>query len=138
MKLAAVVLLLWVGVYALALGWSTGVWAAVAASIAAVLAALCIWLVNYNITGRRPPAYTGERNSDGKPNGKGTITYVSGSTYTGEWKDDKRSGQGTYTFLDGTTYTGAFKDDKRNGQGTITYPGGATFTGAFKNGKLVP
>ena len=72
MKLAAVVLVLWVGVYALALGWSTGVWAAVAASIAAVLAALCIWLVNYNITGRRPPAYTGERNSDGKPHGQGT------------------------------------------------------------------
>ena len=59
MKLAAVALLL-VVVYAAALGWSTGVWAAVAASIAAVLAALRIWPVNYNITGRRPPAYTGE------------------------------------------------------------------------------
>ena len=41
MKLAAVALLL-VVVYAAALGWSTGVWAAVAASIAAVLAVVLI------------------------------------------------------------------------------------------------
>ena len=110
MKLAAVVLLLVVGVYALALGWSTGVWAAVAAAIAAVLAALCIWLVNYYITGRRPPAYTGERNSDGKPHGHGTMTYADGTTYTGEHTDGERHGQGTYTFADGTAYIGNFED----------------------------
>ena len=88
MKLAAVVLLL-VVVYAAALGWSTGVWAAVAASIAAVLAALCIWLVNYYITGRGPSAFTGERNSDGKPHGQGTMTFADGNRYTGKWKYGK-------------------------------------------------
>ncbi len=129
MKLAAVVLLLWVGVYALALGWSTGVWAAVAASIAAVLAALCIWLVNYYITGRRPPAYTGERNSDGKPHGQGSVTYADGETYTGEFKDGKRHGQGTLTSADGSTYTGEWKDGNWHGQGTMTLANGYTYTG---------
>ena len=123
MKLAAVVLVL-VVLYAAALGWSTGVWAAVAASIAAVLAALCIWLVNYNITGRRPPAYTGERNSDGKPHGQGTVTWADGTTYTGEFKDGNFNGQGTMRYTDGDTHTGEWKDDKENGQGTYTYADG--------------
>ena len=123
MKLAAVVLVL-VVVYAVALGWSTGEWAAVAASIAAVLAALCIWLVNYNITERRPPEYTGERNSDGKPHGQGTMTWADGSTYTGAFKDGNFNGQGTMRYTDGDTHTGEWKDDKENGQGTYTYADG--------------
>ena len=137
MKLAAVVLVLWVGVYALALGWSTGVWAAVAASMAAVLAALYIWLVNFNITGRRPPAYTGERNSDGKPHGQGSVTYADGETYSGQFKDGERNGQGTYTYADGTVvYTGEWKGGKRHGQGTEDCGDGETYSGEFKDGKF--
>ena len=64
MKLAAVALLP-VVLYAVALGWGTGVWAAVAASIAAVLAALRIWPVNDTSSGHL--TYTGERNSRGEP-----------------------------------------------------------------------
>ena len=54
--------------------------------------------------------YTGERNSDGKPHGQGTMTHANGGTYTGEWKDGEPNGQGTASYTDGTTYTGAFKD----------------------------
>ena len=51
--------------------------------------------------------YTGERNSDGKPNGQGTMNYPSGATYTGEFKDGKFHGKGTVTHPDGSTwYTG--------------------------------
>ncbi len=92
MKLAAGVLL-FVVVYAVALGWSTGVWAAVAASIAAVLAALRIWPVIDTSSGHL--TYTGERNSDGLPHGRGTMTYPDGYKYTGEFKDGRRHGQGT-------------------------------------------
>ena len=107
MKLAAVVLLL-VVVYALALGWSTGVWAAVAASMAAVLAALRVWPVNDTSSGHL--TYTGERNSDGKPHGQGSVTYADGETYSGQFKDGERNGQGTYTYADGTVvYTGEWK-----------------------------
>ena len=33
--------------------------------------------------------YTGERNSDGKANGQGTITYPGGATFTGAFKNGK-------------------------------------------------
>ena len=62
--------------------------------------------------------YTGERNSKGKRHGQGTVTYASGTTYTGEWKDGKRNGHGTYTGAGGGTYTGEWKDDKRQGKRT--------------------
>ena len=54
--------------------------------------------------------YLGERNSDGKPNGQGTMNYASGATYTGEFKDGKPNGQGTYTGADGTKRMGEWKD----------------------------
>ena len=57
--------------------------------------------------------YTGERNSDGRPHGQGTMKYASGITYSGEWKDSMCNGQGTYTRADGTSYTGAWKNGKR-------------------------
>ena len=50
--------------------------------------------------------YTGERNSDFRPHGQGTMKYASGITYSGQWKDGKFNGQGTMTLADGTTYTG--------------------------------
>jgi len=54
--------------------------------------------------------YTGERNSDGKPNGQGSMTYALGLTYTGEWKDGQRHGQGIITDADGSSYSGQWKD----------------------------
>ena len=33
--------------------------------------------------------YTGETNSKGERHGQGTMTFASGATYTGEWKDGK-------------------------------------------------
>ena len=33
--------------------------------------------------------YTGEKNSDGQRHGQGTMSYASGATYTGAWKDGK-------------------------------------------------
>ena len=54
--------------------------------------------------------YTGQRNSDGKPNGQGTYTYANGTTYTGEFKDGKRNGQGIITDADGSSYSGQWKD----------------------------
>ena len=56
--------------------------------------------------------YYGERNSDGKPHGQGTMTHANGGTYKGEWKGGKRHGRGTYTGADGITYTGAVKDGR--------------------------
>ena len=41
--------------------------------------------------------YVGDIN-DGKPHGKGTLTYDDGSIYEGEWKDGKRHGKGVMSF----------------------------------------
>ena len=53
----------------------------------------------------------------------GTLTFSSGDTYVGEFKDDKISGQGTYTYADGNKYVGEFKDGKRNGRGSFYFIG---------------
>ncbi len=68
----------------------------------------------------------------------GTLTYVSGAKYVGEYKDDKKHGQGTYTFTEGASYVGEFKDDNFHGQGTYTHNDGERQTGFFINGEYVP
>ena len=80
------------------------------ASIAIMLVVWRMFPVNDNIIGQVHLTYTGERNSDGKPHGHGTMTFADGTTYTGEHTDGERHGQGTYTFADGTTYIGNFED----------------------------
>ena len=76
-------------------------------------------------------------------NGYGTYTYANGSKYVGEWKDGKENGQGTYTWVSGNTwlngnkYVGEFKDAKRNGLGTYTFANGTVDKGVWKNNKLI-
>ena len=76
-------------------------------------------------------------------NGYGTYTYANGSKYVGEWKDGKENGQGTYTWVSGNTwlngnkYVGEFKDAKRNGLGTYTFANGTVDKGIWKNNKLI-
>ena len=57
--------------------------------------------------------YTGQRNSDGRPHGLGTMTSTDGTTYIGQWKDSLPHGQGTATYYSGDTYTGEWKDGER-------------------------
>ena len=71
-------------------------------------------------------------------NSKGTYTWLSGETYTGEFKDGKMHGKGTYTWLNGDTYTGDLKDGERHGYSTTTFVSeGATCKGEFRNNKRV-
>ncbi|WP_292295073.1 trypsin-like peptidase domain-containing protein, partial [Marivita sp.] len=65
----------------------------------------------------------------------GTSTYLDGSKYVGQWKDDKWHGQGTVTYPDGGKYTGQWKDHKRHGQGTEIYPEGGEYIGKWKDDK---
>ena len=110
LKLAAVVLLY---VVAYDVAQVLALWPAVMSVLAIIAITLALWRifpVNDNITGQGRLTYTGERNSDGKPHGQGTMTLADGTTYSGEVKDGERHGQGTYTFVDSTTYTGEFED----------------------------
>ena len=78
--------------------------------------------------------FTGETNIIDEPHGQGTATYADASTYTGEWRDGERNGHGTETYADGSTYTGEWKNDERNGQGSATYADGSTYSGEWKDG----
>ena len=40
------------------------------------------------------------------------MTWVDGSTYTGEWQNGLPNGQGTMTYADGTKASGKWKDGK--------------------------
>ena len=53
------------------------------------------------------------------------LTWADGdNTYVGEFRDGKRNGQGTYTWVSGDKYVGEWKDDKRHGQGTTIFANG--------------
>ena len=77
-------------------------------------------------------------------NGKGTYKYATGpgkgDDYVGEWKNGKRNGIGTYTDVSGhhyqgsCTYVGEWKNDLFHGQGTYIWDVGAKYVGEFKNG----
>ena len=71
----------------------------------------------------------------GVPGGQGTITFPSGSTYVGEFRDGKRTGQGTMTYSDGGKYEGKWKDGKQHGQGTFTFTDGRKWAGEFRENK---
>ena len=67
--------------------------------------------------------------------GHGILTYPTGSTYDGNWKDGEANGHGSVTYPDGATYVGNFKNDKRHGHGILTYPNGSTYDGNWTDGK---
>ena len=61
---------------------------------------------------------------DGIPNGHGIITWSSGDTYIGEFKNNKRTMQGSYYFADGYYLRGYFKDNLRHGPNDQFLPNG--------------
>ena len=79
--------------------------------------------------------YVGEFKND-KPNGQGTYTFPNRNKYVGEIKDDRYNGQGTFTFANGNKYVGEFKDGKFNGQGTFASARGNKYVGEWKDGKF--
>ncbi|MEJ8303313.1 hypothetical protein [Saccharibacillus sacchari] len=67
--------------------------------------------------------------ANGKPHGRGTLTWSENKKYSGDFVNGKRSGTGTYTntYVDFDSsrlheiiYTGSWKNDKMNGEGTQT------------------
>jgi hypothetical protein len=70
-----------------------------------------------------------------KKHGKGTYTFVYGSSCVGEWKNNQKSGQGIWTGNNGDIYVGELKDGKFSGQGTLTYASGTKYVGEWKDGQ---
>ena len=49
---------------------------------------------------------------DGKPHGKGVMTYADGSTYKGEYKNGKPHGHGVFKWTEGEIFKVEFQDGK--------------------------
>lgn len=56
------------------------------------------------------------------PNGRGNMYYKdSGDSYSGDFVRGVRQGKGTMTFPNGTTFTGTWSNDEPIGKGTIVW-----------------
>ena len=73
--------------------------------------------------------YTGEY-SKGLKHGSGSYTYASGHTYTGEWENNEPSGEGVFTFDNGDRYVGEMLNGKRHGRGTYYFSSGTQIDGS--------
>lgn len=73
---------------------------------------------------------------NGLPEGKGVVRTSDGESYSGSFKQGQRVGQGTLKTADGKTYVGEFRNDLPNGKGTITLPDGKVVKGVFKDGSV--
>lgn len=65
----------------------------------------------------------------GLAQGKGTFTFLDGSKYIGDFKDNKMEGKGRMTNANGVIYDGGFERGRPNGQGTVIFPDGRKYVG---------
>lgn len=81
-------------------------------------------------------SYSGDMKDD-KLTGSAQISYSNGDTYSGKVSNGAKDGQGTYVWVSGASYEGSWSEDKMNGSGTYFYPKtekGYKLTGHFDNG----
>lgn len=79
--------------------------------------------------------YTGAI-QNGMPNGIGTMKYIDGTTYIGEWENGRIHGKGKLTSSNGI-YDGQWDNDTFHGIGTMTYPNGESYAGEWEHGTAV-
>jgi len=79
-------------------------------------------------------SYEGEKDDDGRFEGKGKAVFVDGNTYEGSFHLGMMHGKGLYTFFDGVVYNGDFFFNKITGSGTYKWPDTSSYTGEVKEG----
>jgi hypothetical protein len=115
------------------------------------------WVLMISVLMGYGPAAADECTEGDCVNGRGTMVYSTGHTFTGQFHKGLRHGegvmtlpggrklvgvwenneirQGTYTFADGTVYQGQWQFRERHGRGTLTFPDGRRYEGEFQNGQ---
>jgi hypothetical protein len=63
--------------------------------------------------------------------GYGTMTYLNGDIYRGEWSADIKYGAGIYTDHEGNVFDGCWNDFRMNGK--VQYTDGSTFEGTIED-----
>ncbi|BFP43328.1 hypothetical protein FGF1_41730 [Flavobacteriaceae bacterium GF1] len=64
---------------------------------------------------------------------KGNISWLDGSTYSGDLNGVHISGKGSYTWPDGSQYLGCFRRHQRHGKGSQIAGDGSKWSGKWKN-----
>lgn len=49
----------------------------------------------------------------------GTLSYMNGEKYEGDWKEDRKEGVGKWYYTNGCYYDGEWKNDSMNGRGRL-------------------
>ncbi|KAL9003718.1 MAG: hypothetical protein Q9188_003422, partial [Gyalolechia gomerana] len=94
------------------------------------------YLVAHDVNNSFGAEYTSADISNGFIHGPGTVIYMNGDAYIGNWTANQRSGHGTMAYASGDTYTGEFAHNEREGRGKMVY--GKTnnvYEGGWKNGR---
>jgi hypothetical protein len=76
--------------------------------------------------------YCGPLDSDYRKHGKGSITFINGDNYTGDFFEDKLTGYGRFSFASGDVYEGDLINGKKEGRGKYTTSDGSEYEGDFK------
>ena len=69
-------------------------------------------------------------------NGQGTMSFVHGGKYIGQFKNGQLQGHGTLVTSDGIRYIGSFRKNRFHGKGTIIFPDGRKYEDHFKDGRM--
>jgi len=72
----------------------------------------------------------------GKRCGKGVLTWVDGSKYSGEWNEDQSNGFGLEKYPNGSFYVGGFKNDARHGYGEFAISPEMSYSGQWEHGQM--
>ncbi|KAL8937051.1 MAG: hypothetical protein Q9216_004617, partial [Gyalolechia sp. 2 TL-2023] len=94
------------------------------------------YLVSHDVNNSFGAEYTSADISNGFIHGPGTVIYMNGDAYIGNWTANLRSGHGVMAYASGDTYTGEFANNEREGRGKMVY--GKTnnvYEGGWKNGR---
>lgn len=74
---------------------------------------------------------------DGRIEGYGIYTYAkTGDVYEGEWKADLKHGQGCYTFANSDKYTGQWYMGSKQGKGQFVFANGNEYVGSWRANKM--
>ncbi|KAG5471491.1 hypothetical protein LSCM1_01583 [Leishmania martiniquensis] len=92
--------------------------------------------VNIKLTFPSGATYDGSF-KDGRMEGYGVYVYArTGDVYRGEWKADLKHGYGRYTFANGDKYVGQWYMGNRHGKGQFAFANGDEYVGSWRENQM--
>eukprot|EP01103_Thecamoeba_quadrilineata_P005265 TRINITY_DN15088_c0_g1_i1.p1 TRINITY_DN15088_c0_g1~~TRINITY_DN15088_c0_g1_i1.p1 ORF type:complete len:197 (+),score=20.02 TRINITY_DN15088_c0_g1_i1:72-662(+) len=78
-------------------------------------------------------SYRGDVDAKGDLHGKGTMVFLDGSWYEGQWSNNKQNGHGEFVCSE-WVYRGSFVNGQKDGLGTQDWQNGEFYEGVWKEG----